>query len=78
MIQTMTNNQIQPPTQQEMNTFSEKKGFPLGPDDDVFGLSFTYGNQMMKEGQNKVARYFLSIAYDLTGDREIRELIDSL
>ena len=47
-------------------------------DDDVLGLAISYGKLFLKKGATDVAKYFLSIAYDLTEDEEILKAIEKL
>ena len=62
----------------EARQYAEKYGFPIGADDDILGLSFSYGKHFYQENAADAARYFLGIAYDLTDDDEIKKMIDSL
>lgn len=57
---------------------SEKYGFPLGPDPDVLGMSYAYGKHFAEEGNTDGARYCWQITYDLTGDEEIKKMLDFL
>ena len=57
---------------------SEKYGFPDGADPDVLRLSFAYGKHFAEEGNTTAARYCWQITYDLTGDEDVRKMMDEL
>ena len=69
---------VKEPSYEEVKQYSEKYGFPMGADNDILGLSYTYGKHFMEEGQNEAARYFISILYELTQDDEIKKMLDSI
>ena len=77
-IQQVTQGSVKKPSTVEMQAYSEKYGFPLGADNDVLGIAFTYGKHFLEDNQPDAAKYFLSIVYDLTKDKEIKSLIDQL
>ena len=57
---------------------AEKYNFPLGADEDIIGIAIEFGRQLAQSGQTDSAKYFLGIAYDLTGDDQIKEFLDRL
>lgn len=69
---------VNKPTMEELEEIASTYGFPIGPDKDVLGLSYTYGIHFKEQGEKKGAKYCLSIFYDLTEAPEVKELIDSL
>lgn len=73
-----TGGKMEQPSMEDVKKYAEKYGFPIGADDDVIGLSFSYGKHFFQENQPQAARYFLNITYGLTDDDEIRRMIDSL
>lgn len=77
-ISTRTGRPVKEPSLEQMKTYAETYGFPLGADKDVLGLSFSYGRHFVEENEPKAARYFLNIAYDLTDDEDIKEILDKL
>lgn len=77
-IQEMTSGLIKRPSFKQMEKYCKKYGFPLGPDKDILGLSVSIGMDAYKENNIDAAQYFLSIAYDLTKDDQIKKIIDSL
>ena len=77
-INSKTEGKIKQPSMAEARQYAEKYGFPIGADDDILGLSFSYGKHFYQEKASEAARYFLGITYDLTDDDEIKKMIDSL
>ena len=77
-IGTKTGKEVLQPSEKEMKKISNKYGFPLGPDDDVAGLSFVHGKHFYEQEEYAWAKYFWSITYDLTGDDEIKKLLEGL
>ena len=51
---------------------------PLGPDEDLIGLAYTYGKQMLQQGEPDIARYFLTVSYNLNPNTMVKELLDNL
>jgi hypothetical protein len=41
-------------------------------------LAVSYGKHFLEQGAIKAAKYFLSIAYDLTGSDDILKIIEQL
>ena len=77
-ISTKTNKEAVNPSNKEMKKISNKYGFPLGPDDDVVGLSFVHGKHFYEQEDYGWAGYFWNITYDLTKDDEIKKRLDEL
>jgi tetratricopeptide (TPR) repeat protein len=77
-INSVTDGKIPEPSIDQLKAYSEKYGFPLGADDDVLGLSVSYGRHCLEQNNPDAARYFLAIAYDLTDDEEIEKMIENL
>jgi hypothetical protein len=50
----------------------------MGPDEDILRLSISYGKHFLEQNNPDIARYFLSIAYDLTDDEEIGKALENL
>lgn len=73
-----TDGSIPEPSMDQMKEYSEKYGFPLGADDDILGISISYGKHYLEQNAPDAARYFLSIAYDLTDNEEIAKMINNL
>lgn len=66
------------PSNEEIGDIAKQYNIPLGADRDVVGIAISLGEQFEKEGNVEYARYFLGIAYDLTGIDEIKECLDAL
>lgn len=77
-IQQMTNGTVEQPTLDELRGYGKKYGFPIGADDTVLSLAYTFGQQSLDDGETDAARYFFEILYDLTDDEEIKGILDSL
>jgi hypothetical protein len=77
-ISSKTGGKVKQPSMTEARQYAEKYGFPIGADDDILGLSLSYGKHFYQENAAEAAKYFLGIAYDLTDDDEIKKMIDSL
>lgn len=77
-INSSTDGKIPEPSIDQAKEYSEKYGFPMGADDDILGLSVSYGKHFLEQNAPDTARYFLSIAYDLTGNEGIGKMIEGL
>ena len=66
------------PSNEEVKTYAKQYNIPLGADRDVVGISIAIGEQSEKAGQLAAAKYFYSIAYDLTGIDELKGRLDAL
>ena len=69
---------IKQPTVDDMQRYSTQYGFPMGADKDVLGMAHAYGTSFLKENNFDGARYCFDILYELTGDEEVKKLIDSI
>ncbi|MGN1456654.1 MAG: tetratricopeptide repeat protein [Acutalibacteraceae bacterium] len=61
-----------------LEEYSKKYNFPIGPCDDVIGLSYAYSKNSLEEGNYEWAVYFLDIFCGLTQDKEACELLEKL
>jgi tetratricopeptide (TPR) repeat protein len=77
-INSKTEGNIKQPSMDDLTHYSEKYGFPMGADQDILGLSFSYGQHFYKEKAMEAAKYFLGITYGLTEDPEIKKLLDNI
>lgn len=66
------------PSIEKIKKYSEKYGFPFGADEDVVGLAVEFGRRSAQDKQPQAAKYFFSIAYDLTGNEQIKKFLDDL
>lgn len=77
-IQRKAGRQIPPPSQEAFESFGQQYGFPVHPSEDILGLSYAYGKHFAEQGNSEGARYFWTVFYELTGNEEIKQMIDSL
>lgn len=77
-IDDKTNGAYKLPTQEEAEKIANKHGFPLGVDSEVLSVALSLGMNCLKDNQLDGVKYFMGIAYELTGDEEIKKLIDGL
>ncbi|MBP3869538.1 MAG: hypothetical protein J6E46_01035 [Faecalicoccus sp.] len=77
-IHEQTAGMIKQPSFNQMKKYCEKYGFPLGPDQDVLGLSYSIGMDAYKNNNAEACKYLLGIAYDLTQDEKIKKILDQL
>ena len=66
------------PSMQDLEAYSKKYGFPIGPDNEVVELAFNYGKHFLDTKEYGGAKYCLGIAYELTEDKGIKEMLESL
>lgn len=66
------------PTVEELKEIAEKYGFPTGPAMIVLQTAFAYGKHFAENGMFEGAKYCWGILYELTGDEEIKAMIDKL
>lgn len=77
-IQSKTGKPIVPPEQDEVEELVKKYDIPLETTNNVIGLAFAVAKQMMDDKQPEFAAYMLEIVYDLTGDEQIKDLLDKM
>lgn len=77
-IHQKTNGKVKQPTIDELESIAEREDFPMGVNRDVLGIAVSYGKHFLEEGQTEGARAMFEIVYDLTDDKAIKELLDSL
>lgn len=69
---------VKQPTIDDMKRYSAQYGFPMGADKDVLGMAHAYGTSFLKDKNYDGARYCLDILYELTGDEEVKKMIESI
>lgn len=65
----------------DMNEFkavAEKYGFPIGPDKKILGLAYSIEKMFLEKEMKDGAKYCFEILYELTGDKEIKEILEKL
>lgn len=73
-----TKGEVIPPSIERLKELAAAEDLPIGANGDVVGLAYTYGRHFFNEKQKEPTRYFLSIAYDLTWDKEVEKVLKSL
>lgn len=66
------------PSNEEIINNAKRYNIPIGADRDVVGIAVSIGQESEKHGQINAAKYFYSIAYDLTGLDEIKQMLEGL
>ena len=66
------------PSMQDLEAYSKKYGFPIGADNDIVGLAYDYGKHFLDAKEYEGAKYCLGIAYELTEDEGIKELLATI
>lgn len=61
-----------------MRSYGEKYGFPIGPDAKIIETALLHGKTMLAEKKYQHAAYFLDIAYKLTENKEIQQVLDEV
>ena len=74
-IHEQTNGAAKRPSPMELRQIGETYGFPIGADRDVVGLALAIGRNGLEKRQKEAARYYLSIAYNLTRSQSIEALL---
>lgn len=62
----------------EITKIAEKYNFPPYVDSDVLNIAFGFGKKCMEEKIYGNARYLFSIVYDLTGDDDVKEILNEI
>lgn len=73
-----TEGQAQRPSIGALRSYGEKYGFPVGPDAKIIETAMQYGKTMLANKKYEHANYFLDIAYKLTENKELKELLDKI
>lgn len=77
-IQEKTNGKTGIPSLDSIKKVGEENGFSTEPNESIVGIAAFYGHKAKDDGRKDVAAYFLSIAYDLTGDGNIKNILDEM
>jgi len=75
-IDEVTAGTIELPSEAEAKNVAFQYGFPLGANDDVIGIAYSLGKKYLENGEMDGAKYYLSIAYELTEADEIKTMLD--
>ena len=66
------------PSMKDFEEYSKQYGFPLGADNEVVELAYNYGKRFLEEKEYEGAKYCLGIAYELTDDEGIKEMLATI
>ena len=77
-IDQLTEGKVNEPAADEAREYAVQYGFPDGPDRDILGISYMYGNHLYEKGEKEGAKYCLGIFYDLTGDEKTKSILEKL
>ncbi len=77
-ISTITNKVVEKPSWEEMKKLSKEHRFPLYPNEDVLSLAYYNGIKALQENKENPAKYFLSIYFNLTQDKDVKEILETL
>ena len=66
------------PSMEDFKEYSEKYGFPNGANEEVLGLAYNYGMRFLKEEEYDGAKYCLGIAYELTDDEKLKNILATI
>lgn len=77
-IAKLTEGKIIPPDLERLSELFEQNHIQMGPNPLVVNLAVSIGNEACQEGAFDAAVYFWSIAYELTGNEDIKAQMDAL
>lgn len=77
-IREKTGGELPEPSAEQIAAYAERYGFPLSAEQGIPELAASCGKRFLEQGDTDSAAYFLTIAYELSHDREIRELLEQL
>ncbi len=69
---------INMPEFDEFRAYADQYGFPTGASETVLHIAANAGAYFLNEGNNDMAKYFLTIYYDLTEDEQVKEILEKL
>ena len=73
-----TEGTAQRPSIGALASYGRKYQFPIGPDGKIIEVAMQYGKTMLANKKYEHAVYFLDIAYKLTENRELKDLLDKI
>ena len=77
-IQEQTQGKTGIPSMEQIEKIAQEYGFSVKPNEEIVGIAAYYGMKAHEDGRNDVAKYFLTIAHDLTGDAKIGSMIEEM
>lgn len=58
--------------------YCSRYNLPMGASDAVLGTAYSYGHYFLQSGRNDIAKYLLTIFYNLTYNEEVKAILDGL
>lgn len=77
-IQNKTGEKTVNPSKEMFDEITSKYKLPFESTNRIIGMSIAYGKHAVEQKQTEAAIYFFEIAYGLTEDEELKEVIDHL
>ncbi|MEQ8201919.1 MAG: tetratricopeptide repeat protein [Syntrophomonadaceae bacterium] len=77
-ISQVSGERVAPPTMEQLGELFARHHIQMGPNPLVVEIAISIGNEAGEQGDYDAARYFFSVAYDLTGDERIKKHLDTL
>ncbi len=77
-IQEQTQGKTGIPSMDEIKKVAREYGFSTEPNDEIVGVAAYYGHKALDDGRKDVAKYFLTIAENLTGDPNIASILEKI
>ena len=77
LIQQLTGHTFNP-AMKDLEEYAKRYGFPIGADKEIVELAYSYGKHFLEVKEYEGAKYCLGIAYELTGDEEVKKVLNSM
>ena len=58
--------------------YCSKYSLPIGASDAVLSTAYSYGHYFLQNGRNDIAKYLLTIFYNLTFNEDVRVILDGI
>lgn len=77
-ISSMVQNKLKDPSWDDIESCGKKYNIPIKPSDDIVGIALAHGQNFFKNKNYDIALYCVQIAYELTGEEELKGILDSI
>jgi tetratricopeptide (TPR) repeat protein len=77
-IMQKTGKAIKPPAPNEIIELLKKYNIPLGANKLILGVAFAIAKEAQNHKDYSAAKFFYEIYYDLTGDKEVKNIIETI
>ena len=74
----MSEGKAKAPAYPDAIKMAEEAGIPFGVDKEVMSLAYTWGKNALDSKQYKLARYYIQIVANLTHNKQIQDLLESI